>query len=341
MSADRETNHDMTDSDIALLLADAADEVEIGIAPYQAVIRGGRRRRARRWAVATAAALVIAGRRATLALAGLPGDGDGRRVAPAATQPPTTAAHAFDEPQPTTLATGTEDGKEWGVLVDVWGAPRNEAEAEAQLAAMAEYGETPADVREASELIGKSTYFVYSELRRQDDRGHGEHGPQGGQAWRARTSCPARPPLEPGCRGTRAPRRSARSPRPPRRSTAPGRTARRRWCDRVAARSHGDTARTKRRSARPEGSPDNWFVCLAPKGAEYKSAEVIEVGGRSQPPLLPGLPHRLHAVAGARLADGGGEVVADRRLGQMQLGGDVGDRRAVHGGLEDVALARR
>ncbi len=33
MSADRETNTTMTDRDIALLLADAADEVEIGIAP--------------------------------------------------------------------------------------------------------------------------------------------------------------------------------------------------------------------------------------------------------------------------------------------------------------------
>ncbi|MFB7508308.1 hypothetical protein ACFC0P_33555, partial [Streptomyces broussonetiae] len=60
MSADRD-NHgtaEMTQTDIALLLADAADEVEIGIAPVQAVIRGGRRRRARRWAVAAATALV-------------------------------------------------------------------------------------------------------------------------------------------------------------------------------------------------------------------------------------------------------------------------------------------
>ena len=33
MSADRETNQTMTDRDIALLLADAADEVEIGTKP--------------------------------------------------------------------------------------------------------------------------------------------------------------------------------------------------------------------------------------------------------------------------------------------------------------------
>ncbi|MER5828915.1 hypothetical protein ABT086_43740, partial [Streptomyces mirabilis] len=70
MSADRETNHDMTHRDIAFLLADAADEAEIGIAPYQAVVRGGRRRKARRWALAAAAALVIAGSTGTLALAG-------------------------------------------------------------------------------------------------------------------------------------------------------------------------------------------------------------------------------------------------------------------------------
>ncbi|MYW16381.1 hypothetical protein GT039_12405, partial [Streptomyces sp. SID2955] len=54
-------NHDMAHSDIALLLADAADEVEIGIAPVQAVVRGGRRRRARRRAVLAATALVLTG----------------------------------------------------------------------------------------------------------------------------------------------------------------------------------------------------------------------------------------------------------------------------------------
>lgn len=71
MSANRETDHDMaSDTDIAFLLAEAADEVEIGTAPYQAVLRGGRRRKARRWATAAAAALVIAGSTGTLALAG-------------------------------------------------------------------------------------------------------------------------------------------------------------------------------------------------------------------------------------------------------------------------------
>ncbi|MDG4864788.1 hypothetical protein P8605_42235, partial [Streptomyces sp. T-3] len=67
MSGDR---HTMAERDIALLLADAADGVEPGIAPFQAVVRGGKRRRARRrWAIGAAAALVIAGSTGSLALA--------------------------------------------------------------------------------------------------------------------------------------------------------------------------------------------------------------------------------------------------------------------------------
>ncbi|CAL2055856.1 hypothetical protein [Streptomyces murinus] len=47
--------HGMAQDRIALLLADAAQEIETGPAPVAAVVRGGRRRRARRWA-ATAVA---------------------------------------------------------------------------------------------------------------------------------------------------------------------------------------------------------------------------------------------------------------------------------------------
>ncbi|WP_327136906.1 hypothetical protein OG585_13675 [Streptomyces sp. NBC_01340] len=161
MSADRETNHDMTHRDIAVLLADAADEAEIGIAPYQAVIRGGRRRKARRWALAAAAALVIAGSTGTLALAGVT-DGDAQRVAPTATRPPTGDARHVYEPQRSDLARGTEHGKKWKVVIDVWGAPRNKAEAQGQLDAMTEsgLGKPWVNVRNASELIGKSSYFV-------------------------------------------------------------------------------------------------------------------------------------------------------------------------------------
>ncbi|MFJ1528758.1 hypothetical protein ACIOFV_10050 [Streptomyces mirabilis] len=161
MSADRETNHDMTHRDIAFLLADAADEAEIGIAPYQAVVRGGRRRKARRWALAAAAALVIAGSTGTLALAGVTG-GDARKVAPAATRPPVGDERHVYEPQRSDLARGTEHGKKWKVVIDVWGAPRNKAEAQGQLDAMtgSGLGKPWVNVRDASELIGKSSYFV-------------------------------------------------------------------------------------------------------------------------------------------------------------------------------------
>ncbi|MFF1655785.1 hypothetical protein [Streptomyces sp. NPDC058255] len=161
MSADRETNHDMaTHRDIALLLAEAADEVEIGIAPYQAVVRGGRRRKARRWAIAAAAALVIAGSTGTLALAGGPG-GDGGRVAPAATQPATAKERHVYAPQRSTLAMGTDHGKNWQVSIDVWGAPRDGSEARRQLDRMREYGAHPPGVRAASDLIGASWFFVH------------------------------------------------------------------------------------------------------------------------------------------------------------------------------------
>ncbi|WP_217565852.1 hypothetical protein [Streptomyces sp. GbtcB7] len=161
MSADRETNHDMTHRDIAFLLAEAADEAEIGIAPYQAVVRGGRRRKARRWALAAAAALVIAGSTGTLALAGVTG-GDAQKVAPTATRPPVGDERHVYEPQRSDLARGTEHGKKWKVVIDVWGAPRNKAEAQGQLDAMtgSGLGKPWVNVRDASELIGKSSYFV-------------------------------------------------------------------------------------------------------------------------------------------------------------------------------------
>ncbi|MET8767286.1 hypothetical protein [Streptomyces sp. NPDC004658] len=157
MSADRD-NHDMTQTDIALLLADAADGVEIGIAPVQAVIRGGRRRRARRWAVAAATALVLAGSTgATLAFAGLPGDRAGRG-APTASGPASAEERHVYDPQRTELARGTEHGKPWRVWVEVWGAPRDGREAGRQFDAMRRMGVRPA-VDKAADLVGKTSYF--------------------------------------------------------------------------------------------------------------------------------------------------------------------------------------
>ncbi|MGW2723783.1 hypothetical protein [Streptomyces sp. NPDC001492] len=157
MSADRETNHDMTNSDIALLLAEAADRVEIGIAPTQAVIRGGRRRRARRWAVAAAAAVVVLGGSAgaTLAFAGLPGEHRAQEVA----KPTSPEARHVYEPQITELSRGVYKGTEWHVSVQVWGAPRTDAEAVRQWHAMAALGMKPA-VDKPAELVGRTSHFA-------------------------------------------------------------------------------------------------------------------------------------------------------------------------------------
>lgn len=269
MSADRERNHDMSDSDIALLLADATDEVEIGIAPYEAVIRGGRRRRARRWAVAAATALVLAGSSATLAVAGLPGDGGGQ-VAPAATQPEPAPSHVFhDKPHRTTLATGTDGGRKWSVVINIWDAPRDNTQAEAQLKAMALYGETPPDGGKASELIGNITYFVY--------RGYGskttkvmENTVPRSDAMTGTDLISGSLPLEPDAKADVR--------------LVVGYVAR--TTHRVNCTWTNETATVVERAAAgtgtdvpairsPEGSPYDWFVCLAPKGAEYRTAEVI------------------------------------------------------------------
>jgi hypothetical protein len=275
MSADRETNHTMTDTDIALLLADAADEVEIGIAPYQAVIRGGRRRRARRWALATAAALVITGASGTLALAGLR-DGNGIEATPAvtqtATQPSTPEERHVYTPQETMLAAGTEKGETWYISVDVWGAPLTKAEAEAQVQAMANRHEDPWDKDCPSALVGKITYFV--------KRAFGSGDPaflMGDSASKADAMA-----------GTDL--KSGATSLDPKKTDGPqrlvvgqvARTAKAVTCTwkdgsstvarRVAA---GADINSDEATIRPAaGSADNWFVCVAPAGTAYQSAEV-------------------------------------------------------------------
>ncbi|MCN9243572.1 hypothetical protein NGF19_22750 [Streptomyces sp. RY43-2] len=272
MSADRE-NHDMTHKDIALLLADAADEVEIGIAPYQAVIRGGRRRRARRLAVAAATALVLCGSTgATLALAGLPG-GDGDRVAPVATRP--TAPVSPEErhvyaPQRTTLATGTDQGRTWQVYIDVWGVPRDESEARRQLDAMRAVEEEPT-VRQAADLVGKTSYFVgrsiggkslvitFDTVKKMDPVKDG---------FEAESA-----PLEPGAAG---PERLVVG-----RVGKGAREVMCKWQDgttSVARKAFDASDDTRGQGViRPAaGTPVNWFVCLAPSETGFESAEVVK-----------------------------------------------------------------
>lgn len=246
MSTDRETSHDMSDSDIAVLLADATDEVEIGIAPYQAVLRGGRRRRARRWAVAAATALVLAGSSATLAVAGLPGGGDGRGAV--ATQPPVTGTpNVFEPANRTTLATGTENGKEWRVTVDTWQAPVDTAEAEATMHAMQAYGEYPPDVRGASDLVGKIAYFVHRDYGGESTKVMENTVPKTDRLTGTDLMSGSLP-SNPAARRTSA-SSSATSPRPPSASTAPGRTGRRRWWRRPAPRPAPTSRRSGRRRA--------------------------------------------------------------------------------------------
>jgi hypothetical protein len=270
MSADRETGHDMTNTDIALLLADAADGVEIGIAPTQAVIRGGRRRRARRWAVAAGAALAIVGTTGTVALAGLPG-GDGHRVAPPATQPATKLPDAFQaEPHYTMLASGFEDGNEWKVSVDVWDAPRNATEAQAQLTAMTEHGEYPGEIRTASDLIDKGAIFVqkiYGDtkslmIHQMLSKGDRQRGTD----------------LVSGAGGLKSSSEPARLVVGRIAGTAQQVTCT--WKDGTSTVLHRDPANAYLKNGlvqaiRPAGgSPDSWFVCLAPKGTSYDTAAV-------------------------------------------------------------------
>ncbi|MES5821485.1 hypothetical protein [Streptomyces sp. RG80] len=270
MSADRETNHDMTNGDITQLLAGAADEVEIGIAPYQAVIQGGRRRKARRWAVAAATALVLAGSSATIAVAGLPG-GDGT-VAPAATQSATPETDLFT-PARTTLATGTENGKEWRVYIDVWAAPRTEVQAAGQFEAMGEYGDVPTGVTEASQLIGRTSYvvsFSYGDKRRgvfEDEftKGEAMRGTDLQSAaipFADRDGAPER--LVIGMVGHDAQQVGC--------TWKNGTTTK---ADRVPAPSDVNSDDPAIRPA--EGSPVDWFVCRAPEGTVFKEVGVTLV----------------------------------------------------------------
>ncbi|AZM52977.1 hypothetical protein DMA15_10530 [Streptomyces sp. WAC 01529] len=124
--------------DIAHRLTAAADEVEIGIAPYQAVMRGGRRRKTRRWVVGALAAVAIAGSTGSLALAVVDGES---RTRPAALVDSAEARHVY-APQVTPLTKVLDKaGKEVaGVELRTWGAPLDASEARGQERAMREAG---------------------------------------------------------------------------------------------------------------------------------------------------------------------------------------------------------
>ncbi|MBK3585336.1 hypothetical protein JHN49_16980 [Streptomyces sp. MBT57] len=258
----------MTPHDIAFLLAEATGEVRIGTAPAQALIRGGRRRRARRWAAVAATTLVVAGSTGALALTGLSGAGDGGRGVSSASRP-VASAKASEPHMRTTLASGTDGGVPWRVYIDVWKAPADTAEARATLAAMAKSGEHPDDVSTASELVGKVAHFVHRVtgeeakttqiadmvLPEDDVLNGGEHG--------AVTL-----PLLPD-NGTAAPRLVFGQV---------AKTAREVTCN----WKNGTSTKVGRTSADADApvlhslkdSPYDWFVCLAPKSTEWESFKV-------------------------------------------------------------------
>ncbi|MFF3410714.1 hypothetical protein ACFYW8_31815 [Streptomyces sp. NPDC002742] len=277
MSANRETNHDMaTDTDIAFLLAEAADEVEIGTAPYQAVLRGGRRRKARRWAMAATAALVIAGSTGTLALAGGTGD-DGQRVAPSVTGPSTPERRHVYEPQVTTLARARDNGREWSVEIAVWGAPRNVAEAQHQRRArMNEFDLTPTGTEADSDLIGERWVFIRLLVEGRSPTTV-MNGPVEKSDGDGSTDIKAvSRPLETGRSGAAgaAERLVIGKVDPTTREITCT------WDDGTSTRVPMAPEETdpsfdvKPMIRRVAGSPDGWFVCLAPEGRSYRSVVV-------------------------------------------------------------------
>lgn len=278
MSADRETNHDMTNTDITLLLADAADEVEIGIAPYQAVIRGGRM---------TQGAALGGGRCDGAGADRFGGDaghrGDaGRRPGPGLgggdSAADTDADSIGDRDSERGRAPGDPAGGRHGPGQGVAGrhrrlveAARDKTEAQLQLSAMNE--RYPTGMRQAAELIGKSTYILYRSVGDGDpilsmeaqftqDDTMSVAGIQSGAL-----------PL------TNGPDTSQRlvvgqvAPIVQRVTCT--------WTNGTTTEVHrvpkGYDVNSDDQVIRPvDGMPVNWFVCLAPEGTEYQEVKVTK-----------------------------------------------------------------
>ncbi|MET8224407.1 hypothetical protein [Streptomyces sp. NPDC005301] len=260
----------MTHRDIALLLADAADDVEIGMAPCQSVLRGGRRRKARRWAVAAAAALVVAGSTGTFALAGGT-SGGARRVEPAATRP-ATDGHVL-EPRTTPLARGTDAGSDWSVTFARWDAPGDRAQAARQLAAMKRAGTAPGGVREAADLTGRSWFFVVLLVGDEPPTAvlQGE-APRSGATQAAKDVHGYFVPLRAGGTDRLVVGRVATTAREAEVTWDDGSTTK----VGRAAPGTGFVGGFESLIRRTEGSPYDWFVCLAPEGRSYVSAKVTK-----------------------------------------------------------------
>ncbi|MCC2266293.1 MULTISPECIES: hypothetical protein [Streptomyces] len=273
MNADWETSHNMAQHDIAPLLADAADEVRIGAAPTQALVRGGRRRKALRWAIVATTSLVVAGSTAAVALSGLSGGGDGDgEVSPA--KRPVASAEIPKPHMRTILASGTDMGMPWSVYVDVWKAPADTAEARATLEAMAKFGEHPETDSKASELVGKVAHFVHRVTGEEErttqiaDMVPSENDVLSGSEYGS-VSLPLRPENDTAARlviGQVA-------------KTAKEVTCT--WKDRTSTKVGRASADIEANTADPvihsiKHSPYDWFVCLAPESTEFDGVKVTK-----------------------------------------------------------------
>ncbi|MGW1888837.1 hypothetical protein ACWCP6_01055 [Streptomyces sp. NPDC002004] len=149
---------DMAHHDIAVRLAEAADEVEVGIAPYQAVLRGGRRRRARRWALGAVGAVLITGAAGSLALTAA----DGHQRSQVTTDRRSVQERHVYIPQRTTITEvyDEETGTNAEVSVEVWGAPQDAAEAREQQRRMTGYGVWDERSGEPEPARGRSWFAV-------------------------------------------------------------------------------------------------------------------------------------------------------------------------------------
>ncbi|MFI9558234.1 hypothetical protein [Nonomuraea endophytica] len=140
--------------DIALLLREAAEGVEVGAAPYEKVVRGGRRRRARRRAAGAVLALALAG-------IAVPVAGDLTADRPLVNWEPTAKVeldrrYVYD-PSVTTL--GEVNGQP--VVIEVWGAARDAAELREQQRHMIARNVWDERTSGDEPEIGQTWYLVY------------------------------------------------------------------------------------------------------------------------------------------------------------------------------------
>ncbi|MPY63300.1 hypothetical protein [Streptomyces spongiae] len=274
------THGDAVSRDITLLLADATDAVRIGAAPCQAVVRGGRRRKTRRWTVAAVAAVVIAGATGTLALTAMT-DGDGGRVSPAATRPATAEERHVYKPQKTTLETGHDYGKDWKVAVDVWGAPRNEAESSRQYEALKRLykvvpvvinrGSATPTAPDPSEWVGKGRVYVRLTVGDRSSSVVEEEFSEGGVPLGKGSKTYTTPLLDNGALQGEPDEKSDRQLVIGRVPPA-AQQVRVTWSD----GSTTEIGRDEGRLVDAVGSRMSWFVVLAPEGLSYDSTKVTK-----------------------------------------------------------------